>query len=156
VDTRARVVDYKVGRPAAYGKSNRKERLLAGGERLQLPIYALAARGLGAREVASEYVFVEPPRGRDRVEAVVAAFDPARTEEAVASLVRVLALASDLVSAGRYLPWVESLKWPRPCDTCAFSAVCGPGHEALYERKWKRDARGPGEGAAFRALKEIP
>ncbi|HEV8266894.1 MAG TPA: PD-(D/E)XK nuclease family protein, partial [Thermoanaerobaculia bacterium] len=55
----ARVVDYKTGKSKPFGRKNKNHRVVAGGEKLQLPVYALAAQARGASEVASEYLFVD-------------------------------------------------------------------------------------------------
>ncbi len=137
---RALVVDYKSGRPAPYGRTNSKVRLVAAGERLQLPTYALAARLFGARHVESEYLFVEESAGEEgQVTAI--RFDEAKTAAAVGALREVLGLIDEAVAAGLCLPRTRSLRSKDPCRYCDFAAICGPGHVRLYERKWAGESR---------------
>ena len=58
----ARVVDYKFSRPSPFGVTNKKGYRIAGGEKVQLAAYALAARALGASSVSSEYLFAYPEK----------------------------------------------------------------------------------------------
>jgi ATP-dependent helicase/nuclease subunit B len=135
---RARVVDYKTGKPEPFKETNRRRFVVAGGERLQLPVYALAARLLGAVHVESEYLFVR--KERESVKVTATRFDEAATNEAIAALKEILRLAEEAVGAGLYLPKTVSLRTAAPCLTCDFAAVCGPGHARVYDRKWEGDA----------------
>ena len=121
---RARVVDYKNGRPEPFKETNRRQFVVAGGERLQLPVYALAARLLGAVHVESEYLFVR--REKESAKVTATRFDETKTNEAIA--------------AGLYLPKTVSLRSAAPCASCDFAAVCGPGHARVYGRKWEGEA----------------
>ena len=151
--TRARVVDYKTGSPAPFGEENGRNHLVAGGERLQLSVYALAARQLGGREIGSEYVFVRFFKRRPKV--TVTAFDPGQTEEAIRGLEAVLNLADAAISAGLYLPKTDSLRYDDPCGFCDFAAVCGPGHARLYRAKWEGEERA-GSALPLAAMRKIP
>ncbi len=135
---RARVVDYKTGKPLPYNETNQEGFLVAGGERLQLPVYALAARHLGASRVASEYLFVRFLKGAPKVTAT--SFGEEETAGAVGRLKEALVLMDAAVSAGLYLPRTTSFRSVDPCSHCDFDGVCGPGHDRVYERKWKGEA----------------
>ena len=148
---RARVVDYKYGKPEPYKEENEKGLLVAGGERLQLPVYALAARRHGGRVVESAYVFVRLHEARPKV--TVTPFGPDETEEAVRRLRDVLSLADAAISAGLFLPKTDSFRYARPCDVCDVAPVCGPGHVRLYEAKWEGERSGPANPLA--AMKAI-
>jgi hypothetical protein len=150
---RALVVDYKSGPPAPYGKKNSKGRLVAGGERLQLPAYALAAGLLGATSVASEYLFVEESDG-DEAEVTPVRFDEARTAAATGALREVLTLVDEAVGKGLFLPKTKSFRSKDPCGFCDFAAICGPGHARLYERKWAEETRS-GVPNPLRRLREV-
>ena len=151
---RAAVVDYKTGRPAPFGKTNRNGRLVAGGERLQLPVYALAAQHLGARSVTSEYLFVEESAGEEGCVTAIS-FDEAKTGSAAKALGEVVRLVEEAVARGLFLPRTTSLCWGAHCRFCDFAAVCGPGHERIFERKWAHEARSDGSNPLLR-LREIP
>lgn len=135
IDDALRVIDYKFARPRPYSRK-RPDLLVAGGERLQLPIYALAARRLGGEEVSSEYLFVgrDNRTGRIRVDPV--SFTPEQTREAVASLGRFLDLAGRVFEAGDFVPRTRSsFDGEDSCRYCDFRTICGPGHAAVFERK---------------------
>ena len=136
---RARVVDYKTGKPEPFKEKNKHRFVVAGGERLQLPVYALAARHLGAGHVESEYLFVRLEKDVPKVTATT--FGETETDGAIASLREVLRLADQAIAAGLYLPKTVSYRSADPCRSCEFAAVCGPGHARVYERKWEREAR---------------
>ncbi len=137
---RALVVDYKTGKPAPYAAKKRTH-LVAAGERLQLPAYALAAGLLGARSVTSEYLFVEESAGEEGAVTAIR-FDESETASAIEALREVLVLVDEAVGKGLFLPKTKSLRSKAPCRYCDFSAICGPGHERLYERKWAGEIRG--------------
>ncbi len=132
-----RVVDYKLGGAAPYEKTNRGRHLIARGERLQLPIYALA---VGPSGVASEYLFVTRGEDEERHAVIPRAFDAEETGAAVEALRRFLEAAHELTGRGLLVPRTTSLRRADPCATCPVSPVCGPGHVRLYERK-----RAPGD-----------
>lgn len=146
---RARVVDYKISRPDPFGKANTKKRLIAGGERLQLALYALAARQLGARDVEGEYLFLQPEDVLSGKGPTAHAFDARQMETAVESLRRFLSLAARMVAEGAFLPRTETLRAKEHCRFCDFAAICAPGHLAVYARKRA------GDPATARLLAEI-
>ena len=148
---RLRVVDYKFGRPRPYGKGA-SDLDVAGGERLQLPIYALAARRLGGEEVTSEYLFVYRPPGKGGPEPVAREFDADATAGAVASLGRFLALVRSIVLTGDFAPKTHSFfDGESTCRNCDFAPLCGPGHAPLYDRKLRADGPSP-----LNRMKELP
>jgi len=136
----ARVVDYKTGKPLPFGERNLDATLVAGGERLQLPVYALAARHLGATRVTSEYLFVRFFKGAPKVTST--SFQESETDEAVGRLKDVLRLMDEAVREGLYLPKTDSFRSADPCGFCDFASVCGPGHDRLYRRKWDGESAG--------------
>jgi hypothetical protein len=150
---RARVVDYKTGKPLPYGEKNPEGYLVAGGERLQLPVYALAALHLGATQVASDYLFVRYHKGSPKVTAT--RFTEKETDTAMARLKEALVLMDAAIGSGLYLPKTTSLRSGDPCGFCDFAAICGPGHERLYERKWQEEADGGSRNPLLK-LMEIP
>jgi ATP-dependent helicase/nuclease subunit B len=150
---RARVVDYKTGKPEPYKEKNRKGHAIAGGERLQLPVYALAARHLGASRVASAYLFVRFHEGEPKV--TETAFGEDETGKAVDQLKDALVLMDEAIGSGFYLPKTTSFRSAHPCGFCDFAAICGPGHERLYERKWQGEADGGSRNPLLK-LMEIP
>lgn len=149
----ARVVDYKNGKPEPYREENRKGYKVAGGERLQLPVYALAAHHLGASRVASAYLFVRYYEGKPRV--TETRFGEDETEEAVGGLKQALILMDDAIRSGLYFPKTTSFLSGDPCGHCDFAAVCGPGHDRVYERKWQGEAD-RGSPNPLLKLREIP
>lgn len=149
---RARVVDYKNGKPEPYKEQNPKGYMVAGGERLQLPVYALAARHLGASQVASEYLFVRHHEGKPKV--TTRSFDESGTDETIGKLKEALLLVDEAVRSGLYLPKTMSFRSASPCRTCDFTAVCGPGHARVYETKWRGEA-GSGPANPLQKLREI-
>jgi len=150
---RASVVDYKTGKPEPYKEKNQKGYKVAGGERLQLPVYALAARQLGASRVASAYLFVRFEDGRPKI--TETRFGEGETEEAIRGLGEALVLMDEAIQSGLYLPKTTSLRSGDPCGTCDFAAVCGPGHDRVYGRKWQGEAE-RGSATPLRQLEEIP
>ncbi|HYN41430.1 MAG TPA: PD-(D/E)XK nuclease family protein, partial [Thermoanaerobaculia bacterium] len=132
----ARVVDYKFSRPSPFGVTNRKGYRIAGGEKVQLAAYALAARALGASSVSSEYLFAYPEKAGGEPGAVSVAFDAAATGEAVESLGHAIGLLDATIRAGDLLPRTESLSAGESlCSQCDVAAVCGPGHRRVYDAK---------------------
>jgi RecB family exonuclease len=150
---RAAVVDYKSGKPEPYKEENRKGKRVAGGERLQLPVYALAARHLGASKIASAYLFVRYHEGKPKV--TETRFGEKETGEAVGGLKEALVLMDEAIRSGLYLPKTTSLRSADPCGFCDFAAVCGPGHDRVYERKWQGEAE-RGSATSLLKLEEIP
>ena len=146
----ALVVDYKFGSPRPYGRKNAKGYRIAGGERLQLAVYALAARELGAK---AEYLFVE--RDEDESVPVPIAFDEVETSDAVDRFVAALTLLDEAASRGLFFPKTTPFaSTVRHCGNCDFDAVCGPGHARVYDRK-RAAERGRDPGSPLFALEEI-
>lgn len=149
----ALVVDYKFGAPRPYGKKNAKDYRIAGGERLQLAVYALVARELGAGRPTGEYLFVE--RDEDVSVPVPVAFDEEETRDAVDRFVAALALLDDAASRGLFFPKTTPFaSRVSHCGNCDFNAVCGPGHARVYDRK-RESERGRDPGSPLFALEEI-
>lgn len=137
--TRFRVIDYKTGkRKAVQGYS--------GGEKLQLPVYLLAAAdmlGLPPEAGHAEYFFATSGGGfrregftGDRLAATRDQFDA------------VLSTIADGVAGGFFAPYPKN---GDNCRFCDYKDVCDARIARIAERK-QDDAR----GAAFRAMKEIP
>ncbi len=151
----AHVVDYKVGKASPYEKSKGEPRLVAGGERIQLPIYALAARRLGAERVTSEYVFAVRDETAGDYRIVPARFDEAETAESVELLSSMLVAVQGCAERGLLIPKTESARYDEPCRFCDFATICGPGHETIYNRKWVGEKRRSKDGGATRWFLEM-
>jgi RecB family exonuclease len=152
----ARVVDYKFSRPSPFGATNRKGYRIAGGEKVQLAAYALAARALGATSVSSEYLFAYADKAGGEPGAVSIAFDTVATAEAVESLGRAIGLLDATIRAGDLLPRTESLSAGESlCSFCDVAAVCGPGHRRVYDAKRAGETRSDPD-APLLALETIP
>ena len=152
----ARVVDYKFANPKPFLKQNRKGYRVVGGEKVQLAAYALAARALGASEVASEYLFVSDGRKGGAPEPAPVAFDAAETGEAVASFHRAVALLDATIRKGDLLPRTASVSsGDGLCSFCEVAAVCGPGHRRVYDAKREAERASRPDAPLF-ALEEIP
>ncbi|MDA8359136.1 MAG: PD-(D/E)XK nuclease family protein [Actinomycetota bacterium] len=121
------VIDYKSGRRQ---KSASSQDPFERGERLQLPIYALAAQQrLGDVPVDAAYWFLELPGASDRHWLPV---DP----PLVRRLGEVVGILADGVDAGAYPPrpgahvdhGFENCKW------CAFDTICPATRERVWEQ----------------------
>jgi hypothetical protein len=149
----ALVVDYKFGVPRPFGKRNAKDYRIAGGERLQLAVYALAARELGASRPRGEYLFVD--RDGDVSVPVPVAFDEEETKDAVDRFVAALALLDEAAARGHFFPKTTPFaSRSSHCGNCDFNAVCGPGHARVYDRKREAERAREPESPLF-ALEEI-
>ena len=147
---RLRVVDYKATRPRPYGKRH-PDAVVAAGERLQLPVYALAARRLGGEEVSSEYLFVRRENGK--VSATPASFTAEQTDGAIALLRRFLEILALRHAAGDLTPRVASAADGNdPCAHCDFDPICAPGHARLFGRKLESES----DESPARAAEELP
>jgi RecB family exonuclease len=117
---RLRVTDHKTGRPP-------QERALqvAGGERLQPILYALAAEALLGRPVSHGRLFFCTRNGNYEVREVPL------DGLARLAIADVLGTVEGAIETG-FLP-----AWPRrdACRFCAFQAVCGPHEELRAKRK---------------------
>jgi RecB family exonuclease len=123
------VVDYKSGRP--YGVLEGGDPL-SGGQRLQLPVYALAARAAfgASRRVRAGYWFVgspDPPEWLDLDEAV-----QSRLQE-------VLGTLAETIETGRF-PARPGPSDGRPvrgsnCTYCPYDGMCPPDRVTSWRRK---------------------
>jgi len=160
-----RVTDFKVKMSTkavdAIARQRREGAVVWSGEMLQLPVYALAAAGPVGRKgglpaaIASEYLYLAADSKREspsvRVESV--GLDTAGTREAVQELELILETMRASVSEGVFRPRPTGTLRKDQCRLCDFQAVCGPGHERLYERK----AESPDEAVArLDRLSQIP
>ncbi|MEO6323110.1 MAG: PD-(D/E)XK nuclease family protein, partial [Thermoanaerobaculia bacterium] len=157
---RVHVIDYKIGKPLPYRIKNTRNYLIAGGERSQLAIYALAAERLGDEhggDVSSEFLFVERTKPGVAPRVVAHTFDAGRTSQAVKNLDQLLAGMLDVAAFGTFFPTTSSLRVEdSPCGTCDFNPVCGAGHMRVLERKWSGDHAANGPGETIREMRRIP
>jgi ATP-dependent helicase/nuclease subunit B len=140
---RARVIDYKAGRPRGAGGK------LAGGTALQLPIYRLGAAALarvGGREVTVEeaqYYYLTRRGGRRRVRFTADDWAARR-----ADFDRALGTVLDGIAAGRFFQNPS----PEICRFCDYQAACGPGRERMA---WVEAKRGDPVRDPYTRLGEI-
>jgi hypothetical protein len=133
------LVDYKTGRKQNLDRIAADP--LSGGQRLQLPLYALAARSaLGGEEVRTAYWFVSDRGGFTLVEVP---FDAALVDR----LTQVVTVLVDGIEAGLFAarPGPQSTN----CHFCQFEVMC-PGDR---QRSWDR-VKGAPELAAYVELVE--
>jgi ATP-dependent helicase/DNAse subunit B len=131
------VIDYKSGSQRAYvqeseGGLRRKE----GGWLLQLPIYALAARGGEDAGVTAAYWFISEEGQFERVEVRL---DDATEQE----FRRVVGAGLALREEGLYpaIPGKPDRDGWKNCRFCPFDRVCpGSDRDRLWER-WRQDQR---------------
>jgi len=118
---------------------------VAQGEALQLPVYALAAEQAfpGSTTVAAAYHTVT----HDPRKAGAVALEGADLDGARAALLAVASTVDAGVRGGRFVatPSKETCAW------CDFTAICGPGRAALWDRK-RNDPR----ASDVRALQQGP
>lgn len=143
----ARVVDYKVKLAAGFAKEFRGGGRIAGGEAVQLPVYALAVGG----EVASEYLVLQAGGTEPSVESVPFSLD--ETREAIAALRSFLAGMESAIASGAFIPRTAARLRKDPCGVCECADVCGPGHKVRFAAK-----AGDADPAvrALVALRELP
>ena len=123
------VVDYKSGRPYRVLEGGDP---LSGGERLQLPVYALAARAaFGAwRRVRAGYWFVGSPTPPEWLD----------LDDAVQSRLReVLSTLAEVIETGRF-PARPGPSDGRPargsnCTYCPYDGMCPPDRATSWRRK---------------------
>jgi len=125
------VVDYKTGK--AYATPKEGEDPLVGGARLQLPVYAEAARQLlGAKEVEAAYWFVSSRGGFTYDPFTLDADTEARFGEVVGEIV-------EGIDEGRFpaVPGEPSTFFGSSdhCRFCDFDAVCPVDRDAQWEAK---------------------
>lgn len=142
-----RVTDFKVKMSAravdTIVRQRREGKVVWSGEMLQLPVYALAAAGPVGRKgglpaaIVSEYLFLaaDPDRDSPSVRVEPVGLDTAGTCDAVAKLEEILKTVRASISKGVFRPRPSGTLRKEQCRLCDFKAVCGPGHERLYERK---------------------
>jgi hypothetical protein len=130
-DGRRVVLDYKTGKP--YPTPAEDEDPVVGGARLQLPVYAEAARQLlGATDVEAAYWFVSSKGGFT--------LDPFRLDDATQVRFReVVGHIVDSIDEG-WFPAVPGEPNPffgssHHCRYCKFDAVCPVDRDAQYETK---------------------
>ncbi len=134
------VLDYKTGRKPDYKPASRDDPV-RGGRRLQLPVYAEAARQLlGAEHVEAAYWYVSD-RGRwERDPFVLDAEGEARFREVVGHVV-------DGIDAGVFPATPGEASWfygtGQACGYCDYDALCPVDRIDQSERKWQAVELGP-------------
>jgi len=122
---KARVIDYKTGKPHA------KQDDLQGGRTLQLPLYIHAARHIlkslhpEVAEIAAEYYHLIA-RGKKRH----IGFSGGRLEEKRGELTEILDTVADGIAGGLFFPLPGDL-----CRWCGFALACGPARHRMLDRK---------------------
>lgn len=144
------VLDYKTGRPDDYRELD--DDLVAGGRRLQLPVYALAARRRFGDDlpVAAQYWFVSD-RGRYRR----LPEEPEMTAERMARFVEALDVIVEGAEGGVFpaRPGEDSWDYVRRrdhwahCRWCAYDRLCRTDRGDVWEQ-----VRGDARLARFRVL----
>jgi ATP-dependent helicase/DNAse subunit B len=128
------VTDYKTGSPYSYQKMNKDP--LDAGRRLQLPIYALAAkRALGETEQAQgSYWFVTAAANYERK-----VVDLGQVEDRFNEVIEGIAtgIQNGLFPAN---PGPPGRFGPENCSYCDFDRICPAARASLWDRK-KGDAR---------------
>ena len=125
------VVDYKTGK--AYRTPKAGEDPLVGGARLQLPVYAAAARQLlGAESVEAAYWFVSSRGGFAYDPFTLDADTEARFREVVGSIVEGIDEGRFPAVPGEPNTFFGSSEHCRFCD---YDAVCQVDRDAQYELK---------------------
>ena len=127
--SRVWVIDYKTGSAAPYRRMG--DDPLDRGHRLQLPIYALAARRRypGATEIVGGYWFISA-RGRFEMKPV-ALHEVERRFADVAAMI-VSGIRRGVVPAN---PGKPGNRGPANCTYCDFDRICPSNRERLWERK---------------------
>jgi ATP-dependent helicase/DNAse subunit B len=123
---RARIIDYKTGKPQA------KEDDFQGGTALQLPLYLHAARHIlaplhnGIDAVSAEYYHLAA-NGKKRHIGFSADSLRAKRDE----LNSILDTIVDGIAGGLFFPLAGDL-----CRWCGFALACGPHRQQILERKY--------------------
>lgn len=123
-----RVIDYKTG------KLSGKDQDLAGGTRLQLPVYLLAASTMLERPVSGGealYRRIGPGDGKR-----VTSFSGARWEESEKEFKGMVETIAACIGKGFFPAASDSL-----CEYCGVKSACLTGARSSFERKSPRDAR---------------
>jgi ATP-dependent helicase/nuclease subunit B len=124
-DKRAKVIDYKTGKPYA------KENDFQGGTTLQLPLYLHATEHIlkhiqeKAEVLHAEYYHLSQ-RGKSRH----IRFDAETLRAKRQELNNVLKTIADGIEAGLFFPAPGD-----GCDFCDFDLICGPYRQALFQLK---------------------
>ena len=123
------VIDYKTGSANPY--KDMRDDPLDRGHRLQLPIYALAARLRypGAREIRAAYWFTSA-RGKFEMKQVTLRDVEERFTEVAAMIVS--GIRRGVVPAH---PGKPGNRGPENCTYCDFDRICPSNRERLWERK---------------------
>ncbi|MCK4409551.1 MAG: exodeoxyribonuclease V subunit gamma, partial [Candidatus Eisenbacteria sp.] len=125
---RARVIDYKTGKPRSKGK-----KVLDRGKLLQLPIYLLAAErmlklhGAGATVETAEYLYVSGRGGPSSL-----TFTREELENARENLARAVGLIMGGIASGMFVAYPPDLSDCRHCD---YADACGSAAVALATMK---------------------
>jgi len=146
------VTDYKTGRAEKFRVVSKADPLLrlAGGKRLQLPVYALALENeAGGKPISARYWFITE---RENYEQAVLPLD-GPTREAFGEVVQVLA---NTMRQG-YFPAVPGEEDGRTnsymnCLYCPYDRICAPSQRLEIWKQWKngpvvRDFAALSEGA---------
>ncbi|MBK9611312.1 MAG: PD-(D/E)XK nuclease family protein [Dehalococcoidia bacterium] len=121
VDGRLVITDYKTGRSSTY-KDLKPENPLAGGQFLQLPVYALAFREDSAPPVTASYWFISESSAFERKPVVL-------DDRTYANLSGVVTTLVETMSNGYFpaVPGSETRPYGVPwenCRYCPYDAVC--------------------------------
>ncbi len=117
---KARVIDYKTGRPWSRGKKGAK--MFEQGKRLQLPVYILAAQRMladgdpGAKIELAEYRYISSPGG---VTSTV--LTSADLEERMEDLSKAIGFIIHSISRGLFFPYPSD---ERRCKNCDYADAC--------------------------------
>jgi len=134
---RARVIDYKIGKPPHTLRMENRA-FLMGGEKIQLAVYrgALAEfdEFAAVESVEAEYLYLQPKDGDVRRRTLT----PEQMDAAYADLPRVLRVLDSCMKNGLFFARTHGLVYPGGhCDYCDFQPVCGKDRERL--EKWKSE-----------------
>jgi ATP-dependent helicase/nuclease subunit B len=114
--SRARVIDYKTGRPPS------RKPVLDGGRRLQLPVYLIASRAMLAGEhpdavvESAEYRYVAAGHGAQPLRLTAEELD-GRADDLRAAICLIL----KGITSGMFFPYPQD----RACGNCEYARACG-------------------------------
>ncbi len=133
--SRARVIDYKVGRMPDNLAAKKRSPLMRG-EKLQLAVYRGALLGLPAgshlRHVEGEYLYLQPRDGK----VVSCRFGDEEMAAAAARLPRLLEILAALLDQGVFFHRTSGTVYGEAnCRFCPFTAICGKDRRWREERK---------------------
>ena len=131
--TRARVIDYKVGKLL---DSARKGTALLAGERVQLPVYRSALSGIDGFEklesIEGEFLHLQPSDGR----IVPRPFSAPELEKACHRLAAILEVIGDGIEGGVFFARTSGLLYGTwQCNRCDYVRICGKDRQQREERK---------------------